>query len=37
MNDVQSRGDIHIELEDLNARAARLAASIKKNFEELGV
>jgi len=28
---------IHIELEDLNAEAATLAATIKKNFEELGV
>ncbi len=37
MNDVQSRGDIHIELEDLNAEAATPAAIIKKNLEELGV
>ncbi len=29
--------DIHMELEDLNAEAAQLAATIKKNFEELGV
>jgi type I restriction enzyme M protein len=29
--------DIHVELEDLNAEAAQLAAKIKKNFEELGV
>jgi type I restriction enzyme M protein len=28
---------IHVELEDLNAEAAQLAAKIKKNFEELGV
>ena len=28
--------DIHIEWEDLNAEAATLAATIKKNFEELG-
>jgi type I restriction enzyme M protein len=28
---------IHVELEDLNAEAAQLAAQIKKNFEELGV
>jgi len=28
---------IHEELEDLNAEAVRLAATIKKNFEELGV
>ena len=34
------RGDpaeIHVELEDLNAQALILAATIKKNFEELGV
>jgi len=37
MNDLQSRWDIHVELEDLNAEAARLAAIIKKNFEEVGV
>jgi type I restriction enzyme M protein len=29
--------EIHVELEDLNAEAAQLAATIKKNFEELGV
>ena len=29
--------EIHVELEDLNAEAARLAAIIKRNFEELGV
>ena len=29
--------NIHVELEDLNAEAAKLAAAIKKNFEELGV
>ena len=29
--------DIHVELEDLNAEAVLLAATIKKNFEELGV
>ena len=28
---------IDIELEDLNAEAVKLAATIKKNFEELGV
>ena len=28
---------IHTELEDLNAEAASLAATIKKNFEELGI
>ncbi|MFV0437862.1 MAG: N-6 DNA methylase [Desulfopila sp.] len=29
--------DIRVELEDLNAEAVQLAATIKKNFEELGV
>ena len=29
--------EIHVELEDLNAEAAQLATTIKKNFEELGV
>ena len=29
--------DIHIEIEGLNADAVELAATIKKNFEELGV
>jgi len=29
MNDLQSRWDIHVELEDFNAEAA----TIKKNFE----
>ncbi len=29
--------DIHVVLEDLNAEAAVLAATIKRNFEELGV
>jgi len=29
--------EIHAELEDLNAEAVRLAAVIKKNFEELGI
>jgi type I restriction enzyme M protein len=28
---------IHVELEDLNAEAVALAATIRKNFEELGV
>jgi hypothetical protein len=37
MNDLQLRGDIHVELEAHNAEAARLMAIIKKNFEELGV
>ena len=29
--------EIHIELEDLNAEAVELAATVKKNFEELGI
>ena len=29
--------EIHVEIEDLNAEAARLAADIKRNFEELGI
>ncbi len=29
--------EIHVELEDLNAEAARLAETIKRNFEELGI
>ena len=29
--------EIHVELEDLNSEASQLAATIKKNFEELGV
>ncbi len=29
--------EIHVELDDLNTEAATLAATIKKNFEELGV
>lgn len=37
MNDLQSRRNIHVELEDLNAKAVKLAATIKKNFGELGV
>ena len=33
----QALREIHTELEDLNAGAASLAATIKKNFEELGL
>ena len=29
--------EIHVELEDLNAEAAKLAEAIKRNFEELGI
>ena len=29
--------DIHVELEDLNTEAVTLAATIKKNFKELGI
>ena len=37
MNDLQSLEDIHIELEDLNAEAVRLAAINKMKFEGLVV
>ena len=37
MSDVQSLEDIHLELEDLNVEAVKLAGTIKKNFEEVGV
>jgi len=37
MNDLQSRLDIHVELEDLNAEAVKLAAIINKHLVELGV
>jgi hypothetical protein len=37
MNDFQLRGDIHVEIEDLNAEVVKLAVIIKKNFEELRV
>ncbi len=33
----ESMREIHVELEDLNAEAITLAATIKRNFEELGV
>jgi len=29
--------NIHVELDDLDSEAVQLAATIKKNFEELGV
>ena len=37
MNDLQSRWDVHVEMEDLNAEAATLVATINKNFEEVGI
>ena len=37
MRRLQMLREIHVELEDLNAEAITLAATIKKNFEELGV
>jgi hypothetical protein len=37
MNDLQSRWDIHLEWEYLNAETAGLAANIKKNLGELGI
>jgi len=33
----ESLREIHVELEDLNTEAVTLAATIKKNFEELGI
>ncbi|HOY68039.1 MAG TPA: N-6 DNA methylase [Candidatus Ozemobacteraceae bacterium] len=33
----QALRDIHVELDDLNTEAAQLAATIRKNFEELGI
>ena len=33
----ESLREIHVELDDLNKEAVKLAATIKKNFEELGV
>ena len=33
----QAMREIHVELEGLNAEAVELAATIKRNFEELGV
>jgi hypothetical protein len=33
MNDLQSRWDIHMEREDINAEVVKLVAIIKKNFE----
>ncbi len=32
-----SLDNVRVELEDLNAEAVTLAATIKRNFEELGV
>ena len=29
--------DIHVELKDLNAEVVKLAATIQKNLEELGI
>jgi hypothetical protein len=37
MNNLQLRGDIHVEVESFNAEALKLVAIIKKNLEELGV
>ncbi len=37
MRRVQTLCEIDVELEDLNAEAVILAATIKRNFEELGV
>ena len=37
MNDLQSRWDIRVELEDLNVEAAVLVGIINKNLKERGV
>lgn len=37
MNDLRSRWDIYMELEGLNAEAAKLAAAIRKKFEVVGI
>ena len=37
MNNVHSRTNFPIDIRDLNAEAATLAVTIKKNFQELGV
>jgi len=37
MSQSRDRHEIHVELEDLKREAAKLAAIIKKNFEELGI
>ena len=33
----EALAEIHLELESLNAEAMELAATIKRNFEELGI
>jgi len=35
--DCENLRGIHVELEDLSAEAVKLAATIKKNVEELGI
>lgn len=37
MRRLQTLREIHVVLEDLNAEAVTLAATIKRNFMELGV
>jgi len=37
MRRIQTVREIHVELEDLNAESVQLAATIKRNFEELGI
>jgi len=37
MNGLRSRLHVHLELECLNSEAVKLAVTIKKNFEELGI
>ena len=36
MNDLQSRWGIHVELDDLNAKVAKLAAAIKRTSRSWG-
>jgi type I restriction enzyme M protein len=37
MRRIQTLREIHVELDNLNIEAVTLAATIKRNFEELGV
>ena len=37
MRRIQTLCEIHVELDGLNAEAVTLAATSKRNFEELGI
>ena len=37
MRRIQMLREIHVEMDNLNAEAVTLAATIKRNFEELGI